>query len=33
MELRDQLDLADDAGIQRVEVSGGDPVLRRRCER
>lgn len=27
VELRDQLDLADDAGVQRIEVTGGDPVL------
>jgi hypothetical protein len=27
MELRDHLDRADDAGVQRVEVSGGDPVF------
>lgn len=27
VELRDQLDLADDTGVQRIEVPGGDPVL------
>ncbi len=27
MELRDQLNVADDAGVQRVEVPGWDPVL------
>jgi hypothetical protein len=27
VELRDQLDLADDAGVQCAEVSGGNPVL------
>ena len=28
VEVRDHLDRADDAGVQRVEVFGGDPVFR-----